>query len=99
MAGINQDNAMALTTLESEFALRANMDTVMGQAYQELIVGISDITANEDLGEEDAQSRINVLIETAGATFEFSSADVIAIQPQAQETPSLEGLPGITVVG
>ncbi len=80
MAGIDQEYAVQLQVIEDEFDLMQNMDSVMGTAYQQLIEGISRITSNPDLSEADANARVSALLDSAGATFEFSNADIIAVE-------------------
>ena len=80
LAGIDQEYAVQLQVIEAEFNLMQNMDSVMGTAYQQLIEGISRITSNPDLTEADAKARVDALLDSAGATFEFSNSDVISVE-------------------
>ena len=86
------DNALAqqLESLSAQFQIQENLDTVNGAIYQQLVSEIGTILTNTDKPEE-AQAKINALIESTGIEFEFSGGGSMA--PNPLDTPEPKKAP------
>ena len=92
------DNALAqqLESLSAQFQIQENLDTVNGAIYQQLVSEIGTILTNTDKPEE-AQAKINALIEATGIEFEFSGGGGMA--PNPLDTPPPEQTAPSTATG
>lgn len=72
---IDNDLAMRLTELESEYSLLQNLDTQRGNIYQQMIAEFGTILANEE-DASVANAKINALIDKAGVEMKFSDGVV-----------------------
>ena len=70
--GIDNNLAMGLESMKSQFRIMENMDTISGSIYQQMVGEIGTILANtKDF--DEAVGKINTLIDSAGSEFSFSN--------------------------
>ena len=72
---LDNDLAMRLDSLQREYSLLQNLDSVRGSIYKQMIAGMSTILANEDKASV-ANSKINALLQKAGVEMAFSDGVV-----------------------
>jgi len=91
MKQLDNDLAMQLKTLESQYRLAENADSVNGAIYQELVRGVSDIFMNEN-DVAKAKAKVKHLLNAAGYELDFAGAAPAAAftaggQPSQTQAP------------